>query len=125
MAMKVAIKLGVAVFCAAALAGCESISFGSSLRSNANEIRVISRQQAGTCRLVSQIDGQSTFPPESDLYTAALEGVRAKAVEQSANALLVRSYEVQSGPSGSRANMKADIYVCPPEKAENSDLTQS
>ncbi len=121
--MKAAVKLGGAVFCVVALAGCETISFGNSPRSNANDIRMISRQQAGTCRLVSQVDGQSTIPPKNDLYTAALEDVRAKAVEQSANAFVVRSYEVQSGPTGSRAIIKADIYVCPPEMAEKSDLT--
>jgi hypothetical protein len=125
MPMNVAVKLGVTVFCAVALAGCEAISFGNSLRSNANDIRTLSRRQAGTCRLVSQAEGQSTFPPEKDLYTAALQSVRAKAVEQSANALIVRSYEVQSSPAGSRATIRADIYVCPPEKAEESYLTQS
>lgn len=73
----------------------------------------------GGCRLIAQADGESTFPPEKDLYTAAFERLRTKAADQSANAVMVRSYQVQSSPTGSRATMTADIFSCPMANAED------
>jgi hypothetical protein len=75
-------------------------------------IRIISLGHTEGCRLISHVAGESTFPPDQDLYRVALDRVRAKAAEQSANAIMIRSYQVQSGPAGSRATALADIYAC-------------
>jgi hypothetical protein len=117
--MKVAATCVAAAICAFALTGCEAISFGEPLPSNTNKIRVISRQQESACRLISHLEGHSAFPPDHDLYTAAFERVRTKAAGQSANAVLERSYQVQTGMGGSRATLYADSYACPSAHAED------
>lgn len=110
--MNTLIKLSAAVLCAIGLTSCESLPFYQDTGSNAPEIRTISLGHTDGCRFISHVEGASTFPPDKDLYLAVMAQVRAKAAEQSANAMLVRTYQVESGPRGSRATATADVYSC-------------
>jgi hypothetical protein len=114
-------KFSIAVLGMITLTGCSSLPFDEFSSAPPPEIRIVSLGHTEGCKLVSHVVGESTYPPDRDLYLAAMAHVRAKAAEQSANAVMVRTYQVESGPTGSRASIAADLYACAPGSLEGEN----
>lgn len=76
-------------------------------------VRVIAIGRTQGCRFVAQVEGVSSYPTDPDLYLAAVTRARAKAAAQSANAIAIRAYRVQSGAKAETSGtITADIYNC-------------
>jgi hypothetical protein len=110
--MTIGETIGIAVLCAVATTGCAILPFDDTPMLNADQIRLISIGRTKECRFIAQVSADSSYPQDADVHSAALERVRAKAAEQSADAIAVRSYQLRSGQAETRAMIIADAYRC-------------
>jgi hypothetical protein len=111
--MNIAAKVAVGALFVATVQGCASESAQNAETARAEEVRIISIGRSATCHFVAHVKGDSASPQDKDLYLVALGRVRVEAVEQSANAMVLRAYEIRSdGSGGMSAAVSVDIYKC-------------
>jgi hypothetical protein len=109
--------LGMTVFCAVVLAGCDSVPDMGGGHSERADIQTLAMGQTSSCQFIADVSAASSYGEDQDIQRSATLKIFALAAEKGGNAVLIWSTVARTSSQTNNPatmSMTAKVYACKP-----------